>query len=640
VSPDPALKTSSDLRFISETLTRISRALHEQTRKLEQAVEGTYAGESSDPRIRLLNDALNVSRSADLELGRIDQASKRVLLAMQEQLNKTGQASTQTSSGAPATPKVSSIAEPASVSNLEHERDVLTTSMIFLERKHSELETLYEIAQVLNSTLEFKEVLRLVMDRVIDVVGAERGFIVLGSPETQLTFTIARDKQKRTIGEGAFEPQISHSTVERVVKTRKPVLTDNSNDPTKSMMAYAIRSIMCAPLIVRGNCIGAVYVDSRQQVSLFNEKTLDLLLAFCNQAAIAIDNARLFSKVNEDKQYMDNIFASIANGVITTDAVGVITTFNKAASDILRLDAAKIIGKHYREAFRVLPQVRLVELLQNAMSQHEDGTIVPHSVDSDIPGRGIISLEMYASSLRDQGTYIGMALVIDDRTEIKRSRAETKQIRDIFGRYVHPNVVKQLIEDPRALNLGGETKEITVLFGDIRGYTRLSENMTPEKVMNLLNGYLEKMVEVIWNQEGTVTAFIGDAVMAIFNAPLPQADHALRAVRAAWGMREAIIKYQRGIPPEMQVSFGFGINTGPAVVGNLGSQGRQQNYTAIGDVVNVASRLQGNASDNDILLNHSTFIKVRQYVHVAQLPPLYVKNKTKPLDVFRLAGLI
>ena len=637
VSPDPALKTSSDLRFIGETLVRISRALHEHTHKLEQAVEGTYAGEGSDPRVKLLADALNVSRSADLELGRINQAARRVLVALQEQSSKGGQVNSHTSPGVTA-PHPSPAASPAQ-SDLEQERNVLASSMITLERKHSELETLYEIAQVLNSTLKFDEVLRLVMDKVIDVVGAERGFIMLVNPETgRLEFTIARDKQARTIGEGAFEYNISRSTVDNVVKTRTPMLSDNSQDPTKSMMAFDIRSIMCAPLIVRGHCIGAVYVDSRARANLFNEKDLDLLLAFCNQAAIAIDNARLFSKVNEDKQYMDNIFASIANGVIATDAVGMITTFNKAASDILRLDQAQVIGKHYREAFRVLPQVRLVELLQNALAQHEHGTIVLHSVDSVIPGRGMVNLELTVSSLRDQGAHIGMALVIDDRTEIKRSKAETKQIRDIFGRYVHPHVVQQLIEDPRALNLGGETKEITVLYGDIRGYTRMSETMAPEKVMNLLNGYWEKMVEAIWSQEGTVTSFIGDALMAIFNAPLAQQDHALRAVRAALGMREAVLEYQRNLLPEIPISFGFGINTGLAVVGNLGS-GRMQNYTAIGDVVNVASRMQGNASDNDILLNRSTFIKVRQYVRVELLPPMFVKNRTEPLEVFRLKGL-
>ena len=233
-----------------------------------------------------------------------------------------------------------------------------------------------------------------------------------------------------------------------------------------------------------------------------------------------------------------------------------------------------------------------------------------------------------------------MALVIDDRTELKRSKAEIQKIQRMFGRYVHPTVVQQLISDPRALNLGGETKEISIIFADIRGYTRLSESMAPEQMMNLLNKYMEIMGKAIWDEEGTLTAFIGDALMAIFNAPLPQEDHALRAVRAAWKMRLAVQEYQRTLPQQQHISFGFGVNTGIAVVGNLGSEGRMQNYTAIGDSVNVAARLQSNVSDNNILLNHSTFVRVRQHVIVSQLPPLYVKNKSAPLDVWNLMGLV
>jgi adenylate cyclase len=631
ISPDPTLKASKDLHFIGDTLLRISRALHEQTRTLETAVEGRYASERGDPRVQLLSDALSVSRSADLELGRVNLAAKRVLLALQEQFG-TGQQASVPTTNPPAQATTSVIPE--------HEREALTTSITNLERKRSELETLYAIAQDLNSTLKFDEVLRLAMDKVIRVVGAERGFIVLVNPETgSLEFKIARDKQARALGKGAFE--ISQSTVERVVKTRKPMISDSSDDPTKSMMAYDIRSLMCAPLLVRGNCIGAVYVDSRQHASLFNEKTLDLLLAFCNQAAIAIDNARLFSKVNEDKQYMDNIFASMANGVITTNSAGIITTFNLAASSILGLDPTQVVGMHYQEVFKALPEVRLAELLQHTTLQHEHGTIVPHSIDCGIPGRGAVNLDLHVSSLRDRetGAPIGMALVIDDRTDIKRAKAEAKEIRDIFGRYVHPSVVNRLIADPQALTLGGETREITVLFADIRGSTRLGEITPPEQMMNLLNGYWEKMVEAIWNQGGTITAFLGDGLMAIFNAPLAQEDHALRAVRAALGMREGVLAYQRNIPPQLHVAFGFGINTGQAVVGNLGS-GRMQNYTAIGDTVNVAERIQGKTSDNDILLNHTTLIQVRQHVRVEKLAPMYVKNKTEPLDVFRLIELL
>ncbi len=643
-TPDPAWKANSDLRSLGEALMRISRLLHEHTRKLEVAVEGTYAGESGDPRVRLLSDSLRISRTADLELGRLNQGAQRVLLTLQEQLEQPSQAFPR--------PPTSQFSPPSAsaVSSFEREREALNTSIDNLKRQRSELETLYEIARILNSTLEFDKVLRLVMDEVIRVVNAERGFLVLVHPVTkELTFEIARDKLARTIDRDEFK--FSIGTVKRVVSTREPLLTDDAQVEMKaqeSIVAYGIRSIICAPLIVRENCIGAVYVDSRINANLFGPKHRDLLVAFCHQAAIAIDNARLFADlskalrtVEEDKQYMDNIFTSIANGVVTTDPSGIITKFNDAAGNILRVNPISAIGRHYRDVFRGLSQVGLVELLQNAHMQHDHGTIVPGSVDCEIPGRGPVNLSLYVSSLRDaQNTPIGMALVIDDRTELKRAEAKVKDIRRIFGRYVHPNVVQQLIENPNALNLGGETREISVISADVRGFTRLSENMPSKEVMNLLNTYLEIMVKAIWDEEGTVTGFWGDALMAIFNAPLSQEDHALRAVRAAWKIRLAVLEHQRTQPQDIPVAFGFGVNTGEAMVGNIGSRERMQNYTAIGDVVNVSARLESNASDNNILLNHSTFTRVRQHVRVTKLPPLTVKNKTEPLDVWCLVGWI
>ncbi len=641
VTPDPGLNADHDLRSLGDALMRISRILHEHTRKLEVAVEGTYVGQASDDRVRLLSDSLRVCRTADLELGRLSQAGQRVINSLREQLEQA-RASLPPSPSRP-------LSSPTG--NFEREREALNTSIYNLQRQRNELETLYEIARVLNSTLEFDKVLLLVMDEVIDVVKAERGFLVLLNPVTNtLEFKIARDKQKRTIDLSEFK--ISRSTVERVVRTRDPLLTDDAQidealKGQESIMAFGIRSIMCVPLVVRDHCIGAVYVDSRINANLFSAKHRDLLLAFCHQAAIAIDNARLFADLNvalrtveEDKHYMDNIFASIANGVITTDSSGIITKFNDAAGMILHINPLSAVGKHYQEVFRSLPQVGLIELLQNTGVQHSHGTIVPDTVECEIAGRGRVNLTFYVSSLREntQNAPIGMALVIDDRTELKRAEAKAKDIRRIFGRFVHPNVVQQLIENPNALNLGGETKEISVIAADFRNFTSLNERKSSQEVMNLLNTYLEIMVKEIWDEEGTVTGFWGDALMAIFNAPLPQEDHVLRAVRAAWKMRLAILEYQRTQPQDSLYSFGIGVNTGEAMVGNIGSRDRIQNYTAIGDVVNVAARLQQEAKDNNIMLNHSTFTRVRQHVRVTKLPPLTVKNKTEPLDVWRLVG--
>lgn len=645
--PDSAWEASRDLRSLGEALMRISRMLHEHSRKLEVAVEGTYAGENGDPRVQLLGDSLRVCRTSDLELGRINHMAQRSLVILQEQLDRLSQ-----SLVVQTTPPANHASALAQVtSSFERERDALNSSIINLERKRSELETLYEIARMLNSTLEFDEVLRLVMDQVIEVVNAERGFLVLLDPATDdLHFEIARDKKAHSIDASAFDFQISRSTVERVVRTRQLIVTSHDAQvelkDAESVLMHGIRSIMCAPLIVRDTCIGAVYVDSRVVASLFLPKQGDLLMAFCRQAAIAIDNARLFAdlnqalrKVEEDKQYMDNIFASIANGVITTNSAGMITKFNEAAGFILQINPLAVVGRPYQEVFSTRPQVGLSGLLRNAFRQHEHGTVVPHSVDCEIPGRGPVNLSLHASSLRDaQGNHIGMALVVDDQTDLRAARAKAEEIRRIFGRFVHPNVVQRLIEDPRALHLGGETKEITVISADVRGFTSLSERLPSAEVMHLLNTYLDIMVKEIWEENGTITGFWGDELMAIFNAPLNQEEHALRALRAAWKMRVAVQAHQQSHHQDYPISFGFGVNTGEAMVGNIGSRERLQNYTAIGDAVNVAARLQKNASDNNILLNRSTYLCVRQMVRVNTLPQLEVKNRTEKLDVFCLQG--
>src|SRR6266487_317695 len=407
VSPDSARNVSSDLRVVGEALARISRTLHEHTRRLEIALEERYASELDNPRVALLSDSLNVSRVADLELGKLNESIKNVAQKLQ--------------AASPGQSNENSL----SMTKFEREREALGTGISHLKRERNELSILYEIAGTLNSALEFDEALRLVMDRVIDFVKAERGFLMLINPDTkQPEFRMARDKEAHTIPESEFAAA-RRSTVMRVINTRTPVLTDNAQSDKslqgmESIMTYDILSIMCTPLIVRNTCIGAIYVDSRISANLFAPRHLDLMLAFCNQAAIAIDNARLFAQVQEDKRYMENILTAISNGVITTDSSGIITTFSPAAGEILRLNPQSALGKNYQEVFSELPFVGLAELLQNAITYTDHSTNMHYSVD--IPGRGLVTLRLYISSLRDnQGRFIGTVLVIDDSSEFEQN---------------------------------------------------------------------------------------------------------------------------------------------------------------------------------------------------------------------------
>jgi class 3 adenylate cyclase len=258
-----------------------------------------------------------------------------------------------------------------------------------------------------------------------------------------------------------------------------------------------------------------------------------------------------------------------------------------------------------------------------------------------------VALSINISPLRDQeNKETGLVMAVEDLTELRTWRDAATNINRIFQRYVHPSVVEELMSNPKAVELGGQTKEVSILFADIRGYTAISDGRRSEEVVELLNAYLDILTKAIWEEKGTLTMFTGDAIMAIFNAPLPQEDHAVRAVRAALGMRHAIEDRQWQKDPNLpearygiRVRYGIGVSTGLATVGNIGSRDRLQNYTAIGDAVNVAARLQSSSDDNQIIIHDSIYEMVKADFECEKLPPLSVKNKREPLTVYKVRGL-
>lgn len=171
-----------------------------------------------------------------------------------------------------------------------------------------------------------------------------------------------------------------------------------------------------------------------------------------------------------------------------------------------------------------------------------------------------------------------------------RERRKNERIENIFSKYVHKDVLKKLMESGSEIKLGGEKKKITVLFSDIRGFTTLSEKVSPEKLTSILNDYFSAMTPHVLEERGTIDKFIGDAIMAFWNAPLPVSHHEVHAVRAAIRMHRALDAFNKEQGTSLAV--GIGIHTGFAVVGNIGGKDRV-NYTILGDTVNLASRLEG-----------------------------------------------
>lgn len=225
-----------------------------------------------------------------------------------------------------------------------------------------------------------------------------------------------------------------------------------------------------------------------------------------------------------------------------------------------------------------------------------------------------------------------MAIVLDDLTEKHRLEAQ----RRLFERMVSPAVIEQL--DPDNLPLGGRRMEITTLFADIRGFTPFAETTEPDVLVSFLNRYLAAAAEAILNEEGTIDKFLGDAVMAWFNAPIPQPDHTLRAVRAALAVQAAVLRLHEGLEPQFRLSFGVGIHCGEAVLGLVGTE-KSLNYTAIGDSVNTAERLQENATPGQILISRAASERVVDWVQMREVAPIQVEGKEQPIEVLEVIGL-
>jgi len=689
-----------------------------------------------------------------------------------------------------------------------------------LEAKHKRLTALYEVSRTLNSVLDLEGVLSLAMDAVMGVTGAERGFaMLLDTKSGEWVLTLARQVGCQEIESPSF--RTSHEAIEEVIATRIPVVTTNTQADQDLAQtngsADSPRSILCVPLVIRDQLTGVIYVDNRLEKGTFAEQDLDFVVAFADQAAIAIENARLYEKMttrmreatvlyrvstrlmrtlnldqlledilealqvafgylncalllvdeevrelyikaargyppeilasgriktgqegivgwvaanrvalnvpdvtrdpryarwvketrsemavpmlvgdkiigvldaqspevnafNEDdlrilssvaaqaviaierarlyeetrqkmieiatmKNYMDNIFASITSGVITTDVEGKITTFNRAAETILGIPSEQAVGRRYQDVLNFFEGTPFPSLVEEAKTFER--SYLASEVEFQLPQRGKVSLSLDLCTLKDQaGEPLGVAVVIDDLTEKKRLESEREweeqekqRIRELFQRYVAPTVVERLIEGSDQVALGGKRQVVTVLFADIRGFTSFSETRMPEDLIEILNRHLSLAAQAVLEQEGTLDKFMGDGVMALFNAPLPQPDHTLRAVRAALAMQEAIADYHHELDSEVRLSFGVGINVGEAVVGNVGTA-ELMNYTAIGDSVNLAKRLQENAVAGQILLSQSACQAVSEHVRVRALEPIKVKGRSSTEPVYELMELV
>jgi class 3 adenylate cyclase len=211
----------------------------------------------------------------------------------------------------------------------------------------------------------------------------------------------------------------------------------------------------------------------------------------------------------------------------------------------------------------------------------------------------------------------------------------TELERASLSRYLSPSLVEAVLRAEKPLHLGGTQTEVTVLFADIRGYTRLSQTIPPQQVMEILNAHFTDLSRIVFEHEGTLDKFIGDAVMAVFGWPFPSPQHPLHALRAATRMQEAVRRANTHATHRPPIAIGIGINTGTVIAGNVGGP-QKMDLTVIGDAVNIAARLQTQAEPGQIIVGEATYAAIREHARCEPVGEIQLKNLLQPVRCYRV----
>ena len=519
----------------------------------------------------------------------------------------------------------------------------LAASATNAERELAKLRTLGRVAETVNSSLELDVVLRSVLDTAVEVMQAERGFLMIADAAGKLELTTTYGIDRATVEGDDMRP--SQTTVRRVFETGEPVVTtDAQQDPrfnvNLSVRALRLRSIICVPLAIKARTIGVVYLDSRIAPGLFSPHDPDLLTAFANQAALAIENARLFDdlrarvvEISRLEQLQARVLGSITSGVITIDGRGEIGSFNDAAATTFGVDGAAMIGKPARSLEALLPGITTLLAAGLAPS-------APFEIEARHSTRGTLALEVRTApvDLPDGTETSGWAIALTDLTErraLERLHAadveQRRAIRDAFGRYLAPHVVEQLMRAPGGVALGGERAQATILFADIAGFTGLAERLDAEAVVDILNQFFGAAVQIVFEHDGLLDKFYGDGLMVVFGPPRVRDDDAARAIAVAAELHRAGANIQADGKP---LQLAIGIASGEVVAGHIGSP-RRMDYTVIGDAANLASRLQSAAPPGRTYVDDNTYARLREPAAAEKLIAK-IRGKADPVTIFAI----
>ncbi|MEX2479220.1 MAG: adenylate/guanylate cyclase domain-containing protein [Gammaproteobacteria bacterium] len=516
-----------------------------------------------------------------------------------------------------------------------HTATVIETARLTERARDSQREEarILEVTQAVSSELNIDKLLHKIISIATDLLDAERSTLFLHD-----TFT---DELWSRVAEGLDEREIripSHVGIAgEVFTTRLSVNISDAyadarfNPEVDRKTGFRTRSILCVPVMNKhGLAIGVVQVLNRRggPFRARDQQRLEMLAA---QSAIALDNARLFREVLDERNYSENVLRSLSDGVITLDTGYNVVKLNEPASRLLRVKSEEILGA---PAYKVFGQANswILDSVRKVLEQQVSESVLDASlIRRDLEA---VSVNFTATPLVDSDEHVlGCTVIMEDITEDKRVRAT-------MARYMTAKVAEQVLAEGESV-LGGRSQPATVLFSDIHGFTTIAEQLGAQATVSLLNEYFTEMVEVVFEYNGILDKYIGDAIMAVFGTPFPGTEDADNAVRVAIRMQQLLATFnaRRRAAGQPRFETRIGISTGDVVAGNIGSA-RRMDYTVIGDGVNTAARLESANKQlgTRILISDSTREALLGSYRMRELDAIRIQGRAGPLAVFEVRG--
>ncbi|NET09616.1 MAG: GAF domain-containing protein, partial [Symploca sp. SIO2B6] len=519
--------------------------------------------------------------------------------------------------------------------------------------------------------LDLEETLKRVMDQAQELMQADRSTLWLLDESREKLWTQIPIQGKLTKIEIPRQAGIAG----QVATSGKPVLIpfdvynhENAKTAkeTDQKTGYRTCSMLCMPVFDSNNdLIGVTQLINKKRKgeyppynpsdwpaapecwkASFDQIDQEFMQVFNIQAGVALRNAKLFNKVKQQEQMQRDILRSLSNAVLSTDKQGRVIAANDSAQKLLHQGNVPIEGRSITELIRLKDKdfAASFERALHATEKQDREQYYPEQTLLSVMPAGdgeeeeaISSVHLSINSITDvenPNNISGVLVVMDDISDEKR-------LKSTMYRYMSQEVAEQMLAGGDA-KLGGDRKDVSVLFSDIRSFTTISEEMDAEELVEMLNEYFERMVDAVFHFQGTLDKYIGDAIMAVFGSPLVLENHAWQAVQTSVEMRHRLKAFneKRGKEGKRQISIGIGINSGSVISGNIGSKKRME-FTAIGDGVNLGARLEGATKQYgcDIIISENTYEPCQDLVRVRDLDCIRVKGKNKPVTIYELVSL-